>query len=287
MREPRPVDVRCPPRRRDGSSPRSRWPLARRIAKIGLRPLAESGPGRRGKVDGGGPGLRAEERRRRPKSCSLARRTRRTRTSRPVVREAIARPRGSRRPASAHGPAAARPRVSQADELGRLARRRQGRLPVRPAHSLDRGPARRRVVPFTIYELVEGARGASLVESGRATRGHRFLPRGAAGGPLDVRVASPTSRDSCARASCSLDPTTARQAHRGGARRGRRRPARPRARAGGGMARSGRVPRRSSSGTSPRVPQRCRCEVRDTVLAHHQKYLPLRRAARGRRASPR
>lgn len=41
------------------------------------------------------------------------------------------------------------------------------------------------VVPFTIFEMVEGAAGEPLVASGRATRGHRFLgPQ--AGGRFDV-----------------------------------------------------------------------------------------------------
>lgn len=42
------------------------------------------------------------------------------------------------------------------------------------------------VVPFTIYELVRGAQGRALVESGDVTYGHRFLPRGSAGAPLRV-----------------------------------------------------------------------------------------------------
>jgi glycyl-tRNA synthetase beta chain len=43
------------------------------------------------------------------------------------------------------------------------------------------------VVPFRIYELQEGARGPLIVESGDITFGHRFLPRGGALGPLRVR----------------------------------------------------------------------------------------------------
>ena len=42
------------------------------------------------------------------------------------------------------------------------------------------------IVPFTIHELVAGARGPIIVHSGDTTFGHRFLPRGAAGGPLRV-----------------------------------------------------------------------------------------------------
>jgi len=53
------------------------------------------------------------------------------------------------------------------------------------------------VVPFKIHAPASAARGDSggepatkglvIVESGRATRGHRFLPKGAGGRPLDVR----------------------------------------------------------------------------------------------------
>jgi glycyl-tRNA synthetase beta chain len=43
------------------------------------------------------------------------------------------------------------------------------------------------VVPFQIHALEGGARGAAVVESGRDTRGHRFLPKGGGGEPLAVR----------------------------------------------------------------------------------------------------
>lgn len=36
----------------------------------------------------------------------------------------------------------------------------------------------KKVVPFSIYALEAGAKGARIVESGSATRGHRFLPKG-------------------------------------------------------------------------------------------------------------
>jgi glycyl-tRNA synthetase beta chain len=41
-------------------------------------------------------------------------------------------------------------------------------------------------VPFTIYQQEGDGRGAPWVESGRASRGHRFLPRGAGGAPFPV-----------------------------------------------------------------------------------------------------
>ncbi len=43
------------------------------------------------------------------------------------------------------------------------------------------------VVPFTIHALRNGAKGPAVVESGRETRGHRFLPRGSGGRPVEVR----------------------------------------------------------------------------------------------------
>ncbi|MCM2255719.1 MAG: glycine--tRNA ligase subunit beta [Vicinamibacteria bacterium] len=42
------------------------------------------------------------------------------------------------------------------------------------------------VIPFEIFELVNAAKGARLLGSGRATHGHRFLPRGSGGAPADV-----------------------------------------------------------------------------------------------------
>jgi glycyl-tRNA synthetase beta chain len=43
------------------------------------------------------------------------------------------------------------------------------------------------VVPFAIHALEGGAKGPVAVQSGRATRGHRFLPKGAGGRPVEVR----------------------------------------------------------------------------------------------------
>jgi glycyl-tRNA synthetase beta chain len=43
------------------------------------------------------------------------------------------------------------------------------------------------VLPFEIHELVAGARGPVLVRSGNTTRGHRFFPREQAGEPIPVR----------------------------------------------------------------------------------------------------
>ncbi|HEV7500831.1 MAG TPA: glycine--tRNA ligase subunit beta, partial [Vicinamibacteria bacterium] len=43
------------------------------------------------------------------------------------------------------------------------------------------------VVPFTIFEAQAGARGRAIVESGDVTYGHRFLPPGQAGEPFPVK----------------------------------------------------------------------------------------------------
>jgi glycyl-tRNA synthetase beta chain len=45
------------------------------------------------------------------------------------------------------------------------------------------------VVPFTIFEQVGGAQGPAIVQSGHQTVGHRFLPRGNAGCAVGVRDA--------------------------------------------------------------------------------------------------
>jgi glycyl-tRNA synthetase beta chain len=43
------------------------------------------------------------------------------------------------------------------------------------------------VIPFVIYEMDAGAKGKARVASGPATLGHRFLPKGSAGKPLTIR----------------------------------------------------------------------------------------------------
>ena len=42
------------------------------------------------------------------------------------------------------------------------------------------------VVPFVIHGMVEGAKGEPIVASGSVTRGHRFLPKGNAGGEIPI-----------------------------------------------------------------------------------------------------
>jgi glycyl-tRNA synthetase beta chain len=53
----------------------------------------------------------------------------------------------------------------------------------------------KKVVPFSIYALEAGAKGALIVESGSATRGHRFLPKGRGQErPGEGRMLSPGAR---------------------------------------------------------------------------------------------
>ena len=42
------------------------------------------------------------------------------------------------------------------------------------------------VVPFAIHAAEGGAKGPVVVQSGRTTRGHRFLPKGSGGRPVEV-----------------------------------------------------------------------------------------------------
>ena len=61
------------------------------------------------------------------------------------------------------------------------------------------------VVPFVIYEMEEGTKGKARVASGPATLGHRFLPKGAAGKPLTIRSLTEL-REALRRSFVLLDP---------------------------------------------------------------------------------
>jgi glycyl-tRNA synthetase beta chain len=127
------------------------------------------------------------------------------------------------------------------------------------------------VVPFTIYELVAGARGPVLVESGNATRGHRFLPRGAAGRPL--AVAGATAYRARLREACVvLDPAEREvQIREGLAAAGE-------VREDHGLIEEWRElvehPTVVAGGIPPEFAT-LPTEVLETVLVHHQKYIPL------------
>jgi glycyl-tRNA synthetase beta chain len=129
------------------------------------------------------------------------------------------------------------------------------------------------VVPFVIHALVDGARGAALVESGAVTYGHRFLPRGKAGGPLKVKSFADLDQ-ALARAFVILDPE---------AREARIRQQLAKLGVEAGEAHHGLVGEWRHlaeyptvvSGAIPAEFQSLPVEVLETVLVHHQKYVPM------------
>jgi glycyl-tRNA synthetase beta chain len=130
------------------------------------------------------------------------------------------------------------------------------------------------VVPFVIYELEGGAKGKARVASGPATLGHRFLPKGAAGQAQTVRSLADL-REALRRNYVLLDPAerlsrideglSAVTGGQGvGDDHGLREEWRdlveyPTVLAGEVPAEFRKLPR----------------EVLETVLVHHQKYVPL------------
>jgi glycyl-tRNA synthetase beta chain len=130
------------------------------------------------------------------------------------------------------------------------------------------------VVPFRIHELRAGARGDVAVEAGRTTVGHRFLPRGGAGVPVGVRSFADLT-----------EALRARFVLLDGSER--------RARIAAGLAAAGfqdgddhglRQEWESlvehPTVVAGRLPPEFKTlprEVLETVLVHHQKYVPLLR----------
>ncbi len=114
------------------------------------------------------------------------------------------------------------------------------------------------VVPFTIFTAEVGAQGAPLVVSGDATYGHRFLPRGKAGGPLKVRSFDDLQAKLAA-AFVLLDPNARVARIREGLPEWRDLVEYP-------TVVTGDIPPGFQS-----LPR----EVLETVLVHHQKYLPV------------
>jgi glycyl-tRNA synthetase beta chain len=142
------------------------------------------------------------------------------------------------------------------------------------------------VVPFAIHALacpaptgpggVDGAKGPVIVESGRATRGHRFLPKGSGGRPVEVRsfdeleralrerfvILAPEER-------ASRIESQVRAAARGGAVRDH------------GLRSEWRDLVEYPTVLVGEVPGEFRSlppEVLETVLVHHQKSISLREA---------
>jgi len=130
-----------------------------------------------------------------------------------------------------------------------------------------------RVVPFTIYELENGAKGRPIVESGDTTFGHRFLPRDTAGRPL--RVGSYADLEArLAEAFVLIDPEKRESRIREGLAAG----AGTAPKDDHGLVREWRDLVEYPTVVFGRIPAEFRVlprEVLETVLVHHQKYLPL------------
>jgi glycyl-tRNA synthetase beta chain len=129
------------------------------------------------------------------------------------------------------------------------------------------------VVPFTIFELVGGAKGPAIVESGTRTYGHRFLPRDSQARSVEVRSFAGL-RDGLRSLFVLLDP----------AEREARVAAQLAAHTGGpvgndhGLAAEWRDLVEYPTVLAGTVPAEFRTlptEVLETVLVHHQKYVPL------------
>jgi glycyl-tRNA synthetase beta chain len=129
------------------------------------------------------------------------------------------------------------------------------------------------VVPFAIHALVEGGKGPVAVESGQHTFGHRFLPREEAGAPLGVRSFDEL-KQALARRFVLVDPAERESRIRAGLRS-----ATPDSIAHDEMIAEWRDLVEFPTVLVGRVPDEFMTlpgEVLDTVLVHHQKYIPLR-----------
>jgi glycyl-tRNA synthetase beta chain len=131
-----------------------------------------------------------------------------------------------------------------------------------------------KVVPFTIYEMKAGARAGAVVTSGNRTFGHRFLPRGAAGAPVTVSSFSDLSKK-LESAFVLLDPA---------ARAGRIQAALAPHLAAGEVHNDHGLPAEWRDlteypsvllGQIPVEFRKLPVAVLETVLVHHQKYVPL------------
>jgi len=127
--------------------------------------------------------------------------------------------------------------------------------------------------------MVDAARGPVAVRSGGVTFGHRFLPRGSAGGPLSVGSFAELERR-LGEAFVVLDPKARAERIRQGLA------------GAGGLGDDHGLPGEWSNlveyptvvvGDIPSEFHSLPTEVLETVLVHHQKYLPL--AKDGRRAA--
>jgi glycyl-tRNA synthetase beta chain len=132
-----------------------------------------------------------------------------------------------------------------------------------------------RVVPFAIHSLVNGEKGPVVIESGQQTFGHRFLPRGDAGKPLEVSSFADL-KEKLGRHFVLVDPAERAERIRSGLKA---------AAAGASADHELALEWRDLVefpavvvGNVPREFDVLPAEVLETVLVHHQKYVPLRAA---------
>ena len=130
-----------------------------------------------------------------------------------------------------------------------------------------------KVVPFVIHSLVDGGRGEPAVEAGTVTYGHRFLPRGKAGKALKVGsytdlektlakafvILDPEARDARIREQLAGIGVEDEGAHHGLVGEWRHLAEYP----------------TIVSGSIPAEFHGLPVEVLETVLVHHQKYVPI------------
>jgi glycyl-tRNA synthetase beta chain len=129
------------------------------------------------------------------------------------------------------------------------------------------------VVPFTIFGAAAGARGEPIVRSGDASYGHRFLPRGLAGAPFRVRSYADLERG--LRERCVLLDPAGREVR---IAQGLAQATAGSSPAGDGLVAEWRDLVEHPSVVIGRIPAEFHslpAEVLETVLEHHQKYLPL------------
>jgi glycyl-tRNA synthetase beta chain len=130
-----------------------------------------------------------------------------------------------------------------------------------------------KVVPLVIDAMEDGARGQPIVETGAVTHGHRFLPRGKAGKALKVGsfadlektlakafvILDPEARDARIREQLAALGVEARAGHEGLVGEWRH------------LAEFPTI----VSGAIPAEFHGLPVEVLETVLVHHQKYVPM------------
>jgi glycyl-tRNA synthetase beta chain len=130
-----------------------------------------------------------------------------------------------------------------------------------------------KVVPFTIYALEAGAKGAVVVESGATTRGHRFLPKGK-GGERPSVTSFASLRETLRERFVLVEP----EARSARIDEGLSAIAEPRSFHDHGLRLEWRDLVEYPTVLVGQVPEEFRglpSEVLETVLVHHQKYVSL------------